>query len=43
MEFNGTGITDGSNQQTVTFDIYIIDHSGNQSNTITSTPITVSK
>ncbi len=43
IELNGTGITDGSSQQTATFDIYMLDRVGNQSNTITSTAITVSK
>ena len=43
IELNGTGITDGSSQQTATFDIYMLDRAGNQSNTITSTAITVSK
>ncbi len=43
IELNGTGITDGSSQQSATFNIYMIDRSGNQSNTITTTAITVSK
>ena len=36
-----TGITDNSTQQTVTFDIFVKDRAGNQSNTITTTPITI--
>ncbi len=43
IELSGTGITDGSSQQTATFEIYMLDRAGNQSNTITSTAITVSK
>lgn len=38
-----TAITDGSNEQSATFDIYVVDRSGNASNTITSTPLTVFK
>lgn len=43
IELNGTGITNEENEQTVTFDIYIIDRSGNQSNTVSSTPIVIYK
>ena len=39
----GTGITDGSNQQSVTFSIYVIDRAGNESNQITSQPIIIKK
>ena len=35
---NTISITDGSNEQEVTFDIYAIDRAGNSSNTITSPP-----
>ena len=40
---NSTSITDGSNEQEVTFDIYTIDRAGNSSNTITSSPLTIYK
>ena len=40
---NTTSITDGSNEQEVTFDIYAIDRAGNNSNTITSSPLTIYK
>ena len=40
---NTTSITDGSNEQEATFDIYAIDRAGNSSNTITSTPLTIYK
>ena len=40
---NTTSITDGSNEQEVTFDIYAIDRAGNSSNTITSSPLTIFK
>ena len=43
IELNGTGITDCGSQQTATFDFYMLDRVGNQSNSITSTAITVSK
>lgn len=42
IELNNTSITDGSNQQTFSYEIRVIDRAGNQSNTITSTPLTVS-
>lgn len=40
---NNTGITDGSNSQTFTYSMYIVDRAGNQSNTITSSPVVVIK
>ena len=40
---NTTSITDGSNEQKVTFNIYAIDRAGNSSNTITSSPLTIYK
>ena len=40
---NTTSITDGGNEQEVTFDIYAIDRAGNSSNTITSSPLTIYK
>lgn len=42
IELNNTSITDGSNQQTFSYEIRVIDRAGNQSNVITSTPLTVS-
>ena len=42
IELNNTSITDGRNQQTFSYEIRVIDRAGNQSNTITSTPLTVS-
>jgi hypothetical protein len=42
IELNNTSITDGSNQQTFSYEIRVIDRAGNQSNTITSSPLTVS-
>lgn len=38
-----TGITDGSLQQSVSYQVYIKDRAGHQSNTITTTSITVKK
>lgn len=38
---NNTAITDGSSEQSATFDIFVVDRSGNKSNTITSTPLNV--
>ena len=43
IELSGTGITDGSQEQSTTFDIYMIDRAGNISNTITSTNIIISQ
>lgn len=41
---NSTFVTTSSaNEQYVTYDIYVIDRAGNQSNTITSDPLTVYK
>jgi hypothetical protein len=36
-------ITDGSNQQQVNYQIYVKDRAGNQSNTVTSSTITINK
>ena len=41
IELSGTGITDGSQEQSTTFDIYVIDRAGNKSNTITSSNIII--
>lgn len=38
-----TGITNGSSSQQVTYQLYMVDRSGNQSNTISTTPITINK
>lgn len=40
---SGTGITNGSTSQSGTFSIYCIDRAGNQSNTVTSSPVTFTK
>ena len=40
---NTISITDGSNEQEVTFDIYAVDRAGNSSKPITSTPLTIYK
>jgi hypothetical protein len=40
---SGTGITDGSTQQSGTFSIYCVDRAGNQSNTVTSSLVTFIK
>lgn len=40
---NNTGITDGSNQQTATFDVWVVDRANNQSNIETSSAITITK
>ena len=34
-------LTNSSTQQTATFNIYMVDRAGNQSNTVTSTPVTI--
>ena len=41
IELSGTGITDDSQEQSTTFDIYIVDRAGNNSNTISSSNIIV--
>lgn len=38
-----TAITDGSSSQSVTYSLYLKDRAGNQSNTITTSEITVTK
>jgi len=40
---NNLAITDGSNSQTATFTIYVKDRAGNQSNSVTSSTITILK
>jgi hypothetical protein len=42
IELNNTTIIDGSNEQTFSYEIRVIDRAGNQSNIIESTPLTVS-
>lgn len=41
ITLSSTGITDGSNAQTATFDIYVVDRANNQSNIVTTSAITV--
>ena len=43
VELNSTAITDGSNSQSVTYSIHVVDRAGNQSNTVTSSAITIHK
>jgi hypothetical protein len=43
VELNNTGITDGSNSQTFTYSLYVIDRAGNQSNIVTTSPVVVTK
>ena len=38
---NSTAITDGSNSQTVIYTMYVVDRAGHQSNTVTSSAITI--
>jgi hypothetical protein len=38
---NNTGITDGSASQTFTYNMYVKDRSGKQSNTVTTSAVTV--
>ncbi len=38
-----TSLTDSSNQQTTTFAIYVVDRAGHQSNTVTSSVVTIKK
>jgi hypothetical protein len=38
---NSTAITNGSSSQSVTYSIYVIDRAGNQSNTVTTSDITI--
>ena len=40
IELNNTTIIDGSNEQTFSYEIRVIDRAGNQSNIIESTPLT---
>ena len=41
IELGGQGITDGSNQQSVSYTIYVVDRAGHQSNSITTSNITI--
>ena len=41
IELEGTRITNNSQEQSATFDIYLQDRSGNQSNTVTSSSIII--
>ncbi len=41
IDMPNVGITDGETSESVTFDVYVKDRAGNQSNTITSTAATV--
>ena len=43
VDLNSLSVVGSANSESVKFDIYIIDRSGNQSNIITSSAITVSK
>ena len=43
VELNSTAVTDGSNSQSVTYSIYVVDRAGNHSNTVTSESITIHK
>jgi len=38
-----TAITNGSNSQTVSYSVYLIDRAGNQSNTVNTSAITITK
>jgi hypothetical protein len=38
-----TGITDGSNSQTVNYTVYMVDRAGNQSNSVVTPDVTVHK
>jgi len=38
-----TSLTDSTNQQTTTFSIYVVDRAGNQSNSVTSSVVTIKK
>ena len=41
IELVNTAITNDSNEQTATFDIYVIDRAGHRSNTITSSVLSI--
>ena len=43
VELRNTGITDGSNSQTVSWDVWVVDRSGNKSNVVTSPEVTVTE
>ncbi len=43
IELGGQGITDGSNQQTASYTIFVVDRAGHQSNSVISGNITISK
>lgn len=43
IELNNTGITDGSNEQSATYSIYVVDRAGHKSNTIESSPLNIYK
>ena len=43
VELNSTAITNGSNSESVTYSLYVVDRAGNHSNTVTSESITIHK
>ena len=43
VTLTGIGITDGSNQQSVIFEVWVVDRAGNQSNKVSSPQITLNK
>jgi hypothetical protein len=43
VELNSTAITNGSNSQSVTYSIYVVDRAGHQSNTVSTSSITIHK
>ena len=40
---NGTGVTNGSSSEKVSYQIYVTDRNGNESNTITTSEITINQ
>ena len=43
IELGGQGITDNSNQQSVSYTIYVVDRAGHQSNSVTTSAISIRK
>ncbi len=43
IKINGTGITDGSTSEQVSYAIYVVDRAGNKSNIVTTSKITINQ
>lgn len=43
ITIENVSLTDGATSETITYDIYVVDRAGNQSNTVTTEAITISE